>query len=1068
MPVACSKCGRENAGDASFCSSCGAALSVEPAAQDARKRVTVVFSDVAGSTSLGERLDPESLRGVMSRYYADVRAALEKHGGTVEKFIGDAVMAVFGAPTVHEDDAVRAVRATVEMKAAVEVIDAEVRERWGVGFEIRTGLNTGEVLVGDPSEGQSFVTADAVNVAARLEQSARPGEVLLGEETYRLVRDAVHAEPVEPLALKGKAEAVTAFRLLGLVPGASGVKRRFDSPLVGRSLELTELKVAFEHTVAERSCHLVTVMAPAGLGKSRLTSELIAQLGEQAKVLQGHCLSYGEGITFWPLAEVVRQAAGITGDESSEEAKARILHLLPEGEFAQAIARRVGETLGLWKTVSRPEEIFWAMRSVLEALARDRPVLLVFDDIHWAEATLLDFIEYLAGFSQGVPILVLCLARPELLELRPEWMAANGKARTITLGSLTAEESEALIQGLLGQAELADEISRRISRTAGGNPLFVEELMRMLVDEGLLQSEHGEWKTTADVSGIAVPPTVQALIAARVDRLPAPERVLVERASVIGEVFWWGAVAELSPEPARAQVGGHLQALVRKELVHPEPTTFAAEDAFRFAHILIRDVAYAGVLKSARAELHETFAAWLERKLEDRIGEYEEILAYHLEQAYRYTEELGSPDEHARALAAAASGHLASTGNRAFCRGDMPAAINLLERAIALMSREDVSRVQLMLRLGIALRNAGAFARADTVLSETIEDASASGQRGIELQALVERGFVRVFTDPESGAAEVVQIPERVLPVFEELGDDLGMSRAWLLYSGRHWFTGQLGAATEAMERALAHAQKAEDERTAAEIFEWLIMSRFWGPATAQEAISRSEQFVEWTGGDRSAEAGLLILRGGFEAMAGDFAAARELCDRGKAVWEDLGLTLLLATASLIPASVELLADNPAGAERELRPAYETLVRIGDRAWLPGAAAMLADALYRMEQYDEAEHFIAASEDSAPGGSDPGQVWRQAIKARLLIRRQALEEAETRAREAVRVSEGIDQLNIKADASMALAEVLIEVGRASEAALEIDKARSLYAAKGNLVSEGRAVTALERLEGRVT
>jgi class 3 adenylate cyclase/tetratricopeptide (TPR) repeat protein len=1018
---------------------------------EARKRVTVVFSDVADSTSLGERLDPEALRAVMSRYYADVRAVLESHGGTVEKFIGDAVMAVFGVPTVHEDDAVRAVRAATEMNAAVERIDADVRERWGVGFRVRTGLNTGEVLVGDPSEGQSFVTADAVNVAARLEQAAGAGEILLGEETYGLVRDAVEAEPVEPLALKGKAEPVPAFRLTGLTPGAAGVARRFDAPLVGRGEELAALERAFEQATAERSCRLVTVMGPAGLGKSRLTAELVATLADRAHVLEGHCLSYGEGITFWPVAEVVRQAAGIAGDESPEAAQERILALLPEDELAETIARRVGETLGLWDTVSRPEEIFWALRSVLEAVAADTPVLLVFDDIHWAEPTLLDFIEYLAGFSAGVPILVLCLARPELMELRPEWMAANPQASTITLERLTQDESEMLIASVGGGEQVDPGVAARIVEAGGGNPLFVQELVRMLTDEGRL----------------TVPPTVQALLAARLDRLPAPERAVTERAAVIGEVFWWGAVSALSPEAEQAGVAGLLQSLVRKELVKPERTALAGEDAFRFPQVLVREVAYESVLKQARAELHEAFAVWLEQKLGDRVGEYEEILALHLERAFRYRNELGVADEHARALAARASGHLAASGERAFARGDMPAAVNLLERAIALPGADEARRHRLMLTLGVALRNSGALERADTVLTDAIEGARAGGERGTELNALVERGFVRVFTDPAGSAAEVVRIPEQVVPVFEELGDHAGLARALLFGSGPHWISGRLGPATEAMEQALAHAQRADDRRTAAEIFQWLIVSRFWGPALAEEAIGRSQQFVEWTGGDRTAEAGLSILRGGFEGMAGDCATARELCERGKAVWEELGLTLQLATVSLIPASVELLADDPAGAERQLRPAYETLARMGDRVWLPGTAAMLADALIRQGDYGEAERLIPTTEGPNTGGSDAGRAWRLVIQARLLARTRSPEEAEPVARQAVELAEGIDQLNIKGDASMALAEILIELGRASEAAGEIERAKNSYAAKGNRVGEGHAAKALEGLEGKV-
>ncbi len=1005
-----------------------------------RKTVTVLFCDVTGFTSLGERVDPETMRRVMLRYFDEMRTVLEWHGGTVEKFIGDAVMAVFGVPQLHEDDALRAVRSADEMRRKLGELNDELQTRWGVRLEARIGINTGEVVAG---EGQTIATGDAVNVAARLQQAAQPGEVLLGKETYALVSGAVNAGPLESFPVKGKSQEVRSWRLDDVRSSAEQVFRRLGSPLVGREAEQELLHELYRRALEEQSCELVTVLGPAGIGKTRLAQEVAARLFG-ATVAQGRCLPYGDGITFFPIVEMVRSLASLTADDPPERIRSRIAALTDGDEL---VCDRIADVVGLGDR-ARADEAFWALRKLFESAARERPLVLVVEDVHWAEPTLLDFVEYLVGWSRGSPMLVICLARPELLETRPEWLGEQ-----VVLEPLEDDVVQALLENVLGSAQLEPNAARRIAKAAEGNPLFVEELVRMLVDDGELTRKDGRWVAVGELDSLTIPPTINAVLSARLDRLDPEERAVLQCASVVGKQFWWSAITELAPPALRPRVAAHLHALVRKRLILPaESTTFAGEDSFRFGHILVRDAAYAALPKTRRADLHERFAGWLEHR-----GLFEEIRGHHLEHAYFARVELGPIGDGAADLGARAGTLLAAAGRRAIAREDMPAAGTLLRRALALLSEDDPIRWELLLDQGTVLMRVGDFLQA----GEPLREAQRSDDARIRVRARIEHAFMRMLTAPEGATEEMRRVATAAIPELEALGDELGLARAWWLLSETHVVECRWSARADALEHALGHARRAGDRRQQATITTLLAQALLYGPTPVDEAISRCESLLASAADDLALRAGLASTIGCLRAMCGEFAEARKLLAEERSIQDELGLTYRRATRSLAPASVEMLAGDPAAAERELRWGYETLQAMGEKGVRSTVAAFLSEALLAVGKLDEADAYTRLSEQM--GGSDDivtQAVWRS-VRAQVLAARRQLEEAERLALQAVELAEPTEFPELQAGVALALAAVHSAAGRTEQAAHFVEEAQSLYERKGNVVAA--RVTAL-RLE----
>jgi class 3 adenylate cyclase/tetratricopeptide (TPR) repeat protein len=1017
----------------------------------------VVVSDLSGSTALGERLDPESLSQVMARYYEAMRAVVLHHGGTVEA-VGDAVHAVFGVPAAHEDDALRAVRAAAGMHAALDELNQRLAGEGRVRLELHTGVNTGEVVAGDPNLG-SLVVGDAVNLAARLEQAAGPGEILLGHGTWSLVRDAVEVEPPQVVATPGREDGEPAYRLMAVRPGTAGRARRLDAPFVGRASELQLFRWAYERAAGEAALHLLTVLGGAGVGKTRLVLEAAAGLPRDPAVLAGRCLPYGNGSTFWPLAEVVRQAAGIGLDDPPAAARAKLAAVVEADPDRALVAERIGQLIGLEAAPAPIEEAVWSTRRLLQALAAGRPLVAVFDDLHWAEPTFLDLLEQLAETTQEGPILLVAVGRPELLEQRPGWAGGRPNALSVLLEPLGPDDSGALLDGLAGGGALPAQARERICRAAGGNPLFIEELLATLVEEGRLRRRDGGWEVAGDLAGTGIPPTIQALVAARLDRLDGRDRDVLERAAVVGLAFEQATVAELTPEAARAEVPERLRGLVRRELLRTAPARRQREAGYQFRHLLVRDAVYQGVPKGVRAELHERLAGLLEARAGARVREYEEIVGYHLEQAWRCLAELGPIERRGRELGARAAGRLAAAGRRALARGDTPAATALLDRALAVLPGGDPARGHLLNDLAESLVAAGDFGRAGEVLTAATVAAEAGGDGdGLLAQVAVGRLGMRLLIEPGLPLDAIQGEVESAIAALEVAGDDRGLARAWRLLGYESFMRCRIERAEAALARTIEHARRAADERVDAYARGMLAAAAFWGPLPVAEGVARCRRLLEEAAGNRYVEGSVLHILGALAAMQGRFDQARDLVDQGAEVAAALGRLRLAAIWSQFAATVESLAGRPEAASERLARGYRALERMGETGARSNLAADLAHSMALGGRPDEARRYAEESRALAAREDVYAQVrWRAAAARALAAAGDGDHDRAVRlAREAVALAEATDMLNLQADALVDLAETAARSGRPEEAAEAAGRSLPLYERKGNQVAAASA------------
>jgi class 3 adenylate cyclase/tetratricopeptide (TPR) repeat protein len=1002
----CPSCGAENRDEARFCDSCGSLLAAEPA-RESRKRVTVLFCDVTGSTALGERIDPESLRNVMARYFETAKAAIERHGGTVEKFIGDAVMAVFGVPVVHEDDALRAVRAAADLRTALGPLNEELEQRFQTRLQLRTGVNTGEVVTGTE---ERLATGDAVNVAARLEQAAQPGEILLGGETLRLVRGAVEIEPVAPVEAKGKSEPLAAYRLVAVDQASTA--RVHIGPMVGRERQRHLLEEAFANVIADRTCQLFTVLGTAGVGKSRLVSEFLDGL-QEATVVVGRCVSYGEGISYFPVTEVAIQ---LKADAAEHPGLAPIL--------------------GDDEAPTSPDEIAWAFRKLLEQHAATGPLVVVFDDIHWGEPAFLDLVEHVADFSREAPILVLCMARPELLDRRQSWGGGKLNATNVLLEPLGTDEAAELLAHLL-PSHVEDGLRSRILEAAGGNPLFVEEMVAMVAE---LQQGNG------DLAEITVPPTIQALLAARLDQLDPHERIVLERGSVEGNVFHRGVVEALAPE--EREVPRQLMSLVRKELVRPDRAQLSGDDAFRFRHLLIRDAAYDALPKAERADLHQSFAVWLEDHGAELV-ELDEILGYHLEQAWRYRTELGAASD--PELMAAARARLEAAAHRALLRDDSAAALNLIERALALVPEGEIDLLLETDRLS-TLFFRGQVQPAYEAAGELGDRAAALGDRTVERTAAIERAKFGGYVDPEGSAERLERLVDEALPELERAGNQVAL---YLAYYGRGsalHMLGRMDQGREAMDRAADIAEGLGLPHLQAWVQPYRVAARFHGTTPIGEVLAWMKE-QEAAGLSSS---GLQVNRGLALAMLGRFDEARALAKELQEELEERGSSVALALLlAMMAPETERLAGNPAAALEINTRGCQMFEDAGERSWLSSALGIQGQALYELGELDAA--FDAAAHGLELGASDDAytQILTRGVQAKVLARRGSFEEAEKLAREGCKLADATDMSCSRGGAYEDLGHVLYLAGKTAEAGAAIEHAVEIYEAKGAVAMSER-------------
>ncbi len=1044
MP-ACPNCGQDNPDIARFCLACGTALVQEAPPEEERRLVTALFTDIVGSTASAEELDPEDVRARLAPYYVRLRAELERHGGTVEKFIGDAVVALFGAPVAHEDDPERAVRAAIAIGHAIDELNAH--DRW-LDLKIRTAVNTGEALVvlgAAAAEGEGMAAGDVMNTAARLQGAAPVNGVVVGEQTFMATSDRFEYRELEPVQAKGKAEPVRVWEVVGELDAPARAPR---TTLVGRAADLGRLNDLWDETRARGTRAVATVVGAPGVGKSRLVGEFTARAAEAGTVLTGHCLSYGEGITYWPVTEILKDAAGIFQSDDPETASVKLGGLL-DGlattdvdelrTMAAALANLIGEPRTPRGTYSAADisqaELHWGIRRVLELLARERPLLLVFEDLHWAEPTLLDLVRFVAEGDGESPILVLGSARPEVLETGHPVVRGNGYRHVVELDALGEEESRTLLGELMRGLELPERLVETVLRNAGGNPLFLEETVRMLADEGYLDG--GERPELLE--SLPVPSTLQALIGSRLDRLAPTEKRVAQHASVVGVVFWPSAVATLAE--TNGELDDALEELERRDFVRPTgDSSIAGDREYQFKHILIRDVAYGRVPKRRRAELHVRCADWVEA-LPAAYDEFVEIVAYHLEQSCRLTFEIAhapTPPPTQRAVKA-----LSRAAEKAERREGLREADRFYTRALELVGADSPeTEAELRVRRGTTLVALGQLDRAREELEAVAEQALALERGDLRCAALL--GVANLLQ--KQGRAEEARGPiAEADTLAAESGDGrLRVRAAFEQANLVSWFEGSAEPALADLRRALDLAAESGDRALLIEGHMRLgtVLFNIGDLEEAEAELAVAATLAGERGSHRD-EARTTSMLGVVRFYLGKIDEAEELELKAADWLERTGEAYLRLQNLRSLARIALARGQPTIAEQRLQEAVPLALESG--GWLLiEVYRYLVEALVDQGRHEEGRELALFAARNLP---EEDLYARAALLIAEGIVAAAFDEhASTVAsfEEAIRLLEQQDMLTDLGEARLAFARALHSLGEESGARMELERARAAF------------------------
>jgi tetratricopeptide (TPR) repeat protein len=953
------------------------------------------------------------------------------------------------------------VRAAFDARTALAELDRELREQFGMSIEIRTGISTGEVVVGSGDQGAATIVGDALNVAARLEQSATAGDVLIGGETFAIVRHAIRAEPLEPLHVRGKADALVAYRVFGVLPGAGIRQRRHRAPIVGRAAEVGLIRGALSRATSAELCHLVTVLGAAGVGKSRLVEAALAE--QEATVLSGRCLPYGDGVTFWALGEIIRGAAGVPENAKVESVVTEIARLVESDSDSDAVARTLAQMVGVEEGLADSAQASWAVRRLLEALARREPLVVVFDDIQWAEPLLLDLIEHVAALARDAPLLLVCMARPELLERRTGWGGGLRNATAIYLEPLGLADSVALIRNVPGGGALPDAACERIAAETAGTPLFLEEMVAMLIDTGVIGHEHDAWRMKGDLDRVSLPPTIQAVLASRLDLLESEERLTIELASIVGQEFSQAAVCAIAAPEVEKRIPPLLESLTRKDLIVPVWGGAMGSESLRFRHLLIRDAAYDTVPKARRAELHERFASWLEQTYRERIAEVEEIVGYHLEQAhgYRVAAEPAASAETV-SLAQRAAAHLGAAGRRAMARRDMAAAVQLLERARALQPPGSRNSWMTGIDVAHALSEAGAFDAAGDVLDEVLEASSAAPDEAIEAHARLELAQVRLAVDPEGAAAAGRVVADRALPGFRRDADHAGIARALIVSSEVDHLLARFGPYVDAQEEALEHLRRAGERHLIPEILATIAHGTAIGPTPTSIALVRLRELEREGAAIPELVAKVRLRIGYLLALQGSEREAIEAKAEAEALADEFGGGFHVGSFGLMAGELERVLGRVDHAERYLRASDEVLSRSGERSVRSTTLAVLSNVMLQGGELQEAERTARLALETGSSDDLATVACAQITLAGALCARRE-PGATQAARAAVQTADRTDVLCLQAQAREVLAEALAASGHAGEAQTELRGALERYERKEARLLASRVKARIETI-----